>query len=128
MKDFDGWIIQKKTLDGRSSGPPFISEGDIWWVGFGENVGGEICGKSDIFTRPAIIFKKFSRQLYFVIPTTTKEKVGTWYVALERKGVAMFACLHQARTIDYRRVWSKVGALDEAEQARVRNGFNVLYK
>ena len=43
-------------------------------------MGSEIGGKSNKFTRPVIIFRKLSHGFYFVIPTSTKEKDGSWYV------------------------------------------------
>jgi hypothetical protein len=39
----------------------------------------------------------------------------------------MFACLHQARAIDYRRLSSKLGTLDDKDLANVRHAFASLY-
>ena len=39
----------------------------------------------------------------------------------------MIACLHQIRTIDYRRLYSKLGRLDDNDFDHVRNGFMNLY-
>ncbi len=128
MKDFDGWIMQKKILNERATRPPFVSEGDIWWIGVGENIGTEMCGKSARFSRPAIIYKKLARGFYLVIPTTTKQKTGTWYVKIRQQNVDMSVCLHQLRTIDYRRLYKKLGSLDDADHQKVRNGFMALYK
>ena len=36
----------------------------------------------------------------------------------------MFACLHQARSIDYRRLSSKLGTLDDEDFARIKAGFS----
>jgi len=44
------------------------------------NVGSEINGKSALFSRPVIIYKKLSHGFYFVIPTTTQKKEGSWFV------------------------------------------------
>ena len=57
MKRFLEWIGLKERLHNAVHRPPLVSEGDMWWVSFGENVGSEINGKSDKFTRPAIILK-----------------------------------------------------------------------
>jgi mRNA-degrading endonuclease toxin of MazEF toxin-antitoxin module len=93
----------------------------------GENVGSEIGGKSDLFSRPVIVFKKLAHGFYFVIPTTTKEKNGSWYVAFMHKGTYMNACLHQARAIDFRRISSKLGTLDSEDMRKVKEGFSSLY-
>ncbi|OGY98761.1 MAG: hypothetical protein A2855_00560 [Candidatus Liptonbacteria bacterium RIFCSPHIGHO2_01_FULL_57_28] len=128
MKYFAKWIWLKEKLNGLVHRAPLVSERDIWWVSIGENVGSEISGKSDLFSRPAIIFKKLARGFYFIVPTSTKQKVGTWYVPFKHQGKNMVACLHQARTIDHRRLSSKLGTLDAADFERVRNGFRSLYK
>ncbi len=54
MKDkrFNEWIELKKTLHNKEVKPPFVSEGDMWWMSLGENVGSEINGKSDVFRYP----------------------------------------------------------------------------
>ena len=127
MKRFLEWIGRKQKLHEQLSRPPFVSEGDIWWVSFGENVGSEINGKSEVFTRPGIVLKKLAHGFYFVIPTTTKPREGSWYVPFRHKGKQNVACLHQARSIDYRRVFSKLGTLDDADFDTIKQGFQKLY-
>lgn len=117
----------KQSLDVKISKPPFVNEGDIWWCAMGENVGSEINGKSELFSRPAILLKKLSNSLYFVVPTTTKNAEGSWYVNFSQKGKSMNACLHQARTIDYRRLFSKLGELDDMDFAKIGSAFHKLY-
>ena len=128
-KRFSKWVGLKEKIHSNQHTPPYVSEGDIWWCSFGENVGSEINGKSDKFTRPAIILKKLSHGFYFVIPTTSKECKGNWYTAFRQGGKDMCACLHQARSIDHRRLWSKIGTLDKTDMARVQESFHaLLYK
>jgi mRNA interferase MazF len=107
---------------------PHTNEGDIWWVSLGENVGVEINGKSKLFSRPVIILKKLSSQLYFVIPLTTQNRTGTWYVDYLQGGKRISACLHQARSIDYRRLSNRIGRLDDRDFERVKAAFHKLYK
>lgn len=127
MKDFNNWIILKENLDKGVHKPPYVSEGDIWWVSFGENVGSEVGGKSKLFSRPVIIFKKLAHGFYFVIPTTTKIKKGSWYVFFKHKGKEGTASLHQSRAIDYRRLSSKLGTLDYNDFNNIKEGFKNLY-
>lgn len=128
MKRFLEWIGLKEKLDVQQHRPPLVSQGDIWWASVGENVGSEINGKNHLFSRPVIIYKKLAHGFYFVIPTTTKIKEGTWYVIFRHQDREMAACLHQARAIDYRRLSSKLGTLDDGDFIKVKNGFNSLYK
>ncbi len=128
MKKFMEWLGLKEHLHGGAHQPPHVSVGDIWWVSLGENVGSEIDGKNELFSRPVIIYKKLAHGFYFTIPTTTKTRVGTWYVSVRHQEKDMAACLHQVRTIDYRRLSSKLGTLDDADMIRVKEGFNNLYR
>jgi mRNA interferase MazF len=127
MKRFLEWIHVKRQLDNNESVPPYVSEGDIWWASIGENVGTEIGGKSEKFSRPVLVFRKLSSAFYFIIPLTSVEKKGTWYVAYRHRSRAASACLHQARSIDYRRLYSKLGTMDDADFYRIREGFKSLY-
>ena len=93
------WTGLKQELHHGTQSPPLASAGDIWWASIGENVSSEINGKSRLFSRPIIIFKKLAHGFYFVIPTTTKSEVG----------------FHQARAIDHRRFSTKLGQLDDSD-------------
>jgi len=106
LKRSSEWFGLKKKLHERQQTPPLISEREIWWASVGENIGSEINGKSAQFSRPVIIYKKLSHGFYFVIPTTTQKKEGSWFVRVRYQRTDMTACLHQARAIDHRRLSS----------------------
>ncbi len=127
MKEFARWIGLKEKLHDSTHRPPLVSEGDIWWASVGENVGSEINGKSALFSRPVIILKKLAHGFYFVVPTTTREHEGTWYVPFRHQERDMIACLHQARALDYRRLSTRLGTLDDSDLECVRDGFGSLY-
>ena len=128
MKRFLEWIGLKQRLHEAVHQPPLVTEREIWWASIGDNVGSEINGKSTLFSRPVIIYKKLAHGFYFVVPTSTRPKTGSWFVPFNSIGRDMFACLHQARIIDYRRLSSRLGKLDEDDFDRVREGFWRLYK
>ncbi|MFA5792276.1 MAG: type II toxin-antitoxin system PemK/MazF family toxin [Candidatus Gracilibacteria bacterium] len=127
IKQFLEWIGLKEKLHFNNQKIPHVSEGQIWWASIGENIGFEINGKSELFTRPVIIFKKLSNMFYFVVPLTTKVHTGSWYVNYRHQGKLVTACLNQARPIDYRRLRSKIGCLDDEDYSKVKNGFTKLY-
>lgn len=128
MKRFFEWVGLKQRLHYIEHAPPLVSERDIWWASIGENVGSEINGKSALFSRPVIVLKKLSHGFYFVIPTTTQIREGSWYVPFRQQGKDMLACLHQARAIDFRRLSSRLGKVDGDDFERVKDGFRKLYK
>lgn len=127
IKRFLEWIGLKEKLHFKDKEPPYVHEGEIWWVGLGENIGFEINGKSEVFTRPVIIFKKFSNTLFFVIPVTTHLRTGTWYVNYKQNGREITACLHHARSIDFRRLFTKIGQLDDLDFCNIQKSFSKLY-
>jgi len=128
MKRFLAWIGLKQRLHEAKHDPPLVSEADIWWASVGENVGSEINGKSALFSRPVVIYKKLAHGFYFVVPTTTQAREGTWYVPFRQNDKTMVACLHQARSIDHRRLSSKLGTIDDEDFERVKAGFRTLYR
>ncbi len=128
IKRFLEWIALKEKLHDTHYAPPLVKERDLWWVSFGENVGSEINGKSLLFSRPGIILKKLSREFYLVALTTSQIKQGTWYTQIRQEGKDMFVCLHQVRTIDYRRLSTRLGIVDEEDFGRVKKAFRRLYK
>jgi len=117
----------KERLHSKICKAPYVNEGEIWWASIGENVGSEINGKSKLFSRPVIIFRKLSHSFYFVIPTTTQHRTGNWYVNFKQGGKSGTGCLHQARAIDYRRLYSKLGELDPLDFIDIKKGFEKLY-
>lgn len=56
-KKFDEWIeLEEKLHDINHLRA--IHEGEVWWCAMGENIGIEINGKNEVFSRPVLIFKK----------------------------------------------------------------------
>ena len=128
VKRFLEWIGLKERLHGSNHRSPFVSERDVWWASLGENVGSEMNGKSDRFSRPVLILKKLAHGFYLVAPVTTQPHKGSWYVHIRFEEKDEYICLNQIRTIDYRRLSSKLGQLDTNDFAKVKEGFWNLYK
>lgn len=128
IKRFLEWIKLKERLHESVAAPPNVKERDLWWMSFGENVGSEINGKSELFSRPALIIKKLARGFYLIAPTTSMPHQGSWYVKIKHAGKDTFVCLHQIRTVDYRRLSSQLGRIDEHDFETVKKAFHKLYK
>src|SRR3989344_3332864 len=127
IKRFLEWIGVKKKLDEHEYNPPLVSEGDMWWCAIGENVGIEAGGKSGNFTRPVVVLKKFGRLGFLGIPTTTKQRTGTWYVSFTYKGIAEVAMLSQARVLSYKRLDKKMGTLAPGDFKNVKEAYIRLF-
>jgi mRNA interferase MazF len=125
-KKFSEWMGVKGKLHFKKHRIPRVYEAEMWWASIGENVGTEINGKSQLFTRPVIVLKRLAQGFFFVIPVTTQIRDGTWYVTFKHRGKMMTACLHHTRSMDYRRLFSKIGELDDADFKRIKEGFQRL--
>jgi mRNA-degrading endonuclease toxin of MazEF toxin-antitoxin module len=128
FKRFLEWIELKEKLHAAESRPPLTNEREVWWFSAGENVGSEINGKSSLFSRPCVIYKKLSNKTLFVIPMTSKERTGSWFVEIFFKEIPQYACLNQVRAIDYKRLLNKMGTLSKKDFSKIRMAFWRLYK
>lgn len=113
MKRFFEWIGLKEKIHHGKHIPPVFKEGQVWWCYTGENVGIEINGKSDLFTRPIFIFKKYDRYSFLGLPLSTKIKEGSWYTQTKFMGTKQIIVLSQGRVFDYRRLKDKIGEFPE---------------
>ena len=111
-KDFDGWHGLKQKLDVRRSSPLF-HEREIWWCSMGINIGFEVYGKGNVFTRPVLIVRKFSPSTFLGVPLSTKTKDNEYYYPITFKGKTTRAVFDQVRTMDGRRLADKIVKLPE---------------
>lgn len=105
-----------------------INEGEIWWCSCGENIGVEINGKNDYFTRPVLVLKKFGHYEFFGVPLTSKRHTGSWYVHLAFKNKNNSAVLCQAKTFSIYRLRSRMGQLTSREYLEVKEKFIKLLR
>ena len=125
-KRFSEWIEQKEKLH-NAGRLPKVKQGEIWWCSLGENVGVEINGKSAIFTRPVLIFKKLSRFGFMGIPLTSQKHEGTWYVPFVFQDKTSVAVLSQARVMSVSRLIERMGTVADPDFELIESGFAKLY-
>lgn len=128
VQRFITWTNRKITIHFENRPEFYFYEREVWWASMGENVGSETNGKNFHFERPVVIVKKFSKDMLFVIPTTTKTKIGTWYQPIEYSDVKTQANLAQARTISAKRLIRKIGNLSPEQFHPLIEGFVALIK
>ena len=127
VKRFLEWIQLKEKLHATIAKPPLFREGEIWWCSIGENIGSEINGKSKLFSRPVLVFRKLSGNTFLGLPTTSQQRKGTWYVTITLGKTESAVVLSQVRVLDYKRLSSKIGQLETVEMRKVLKGFRDLY-
>lgn len=127
IKKFIEWIGLKEKIHNNSSAPLYFNEGEIWWCAVGENVGIEINGKGELFSRPIFVYKKLSKNGFLGIPLTTQDKNGSWYVEISFKGNINIVNLAQIRVFSSFRMYEKMGSLDDNDILKIKNGLLRLY-
>ncbi len=115
MKNFNEWNSQKEKVDGLDQ-RVFFHERDIWWCRLGINVGFEQDGKGENFARPVLVLKKFNHETTWILPLTTKNKVGKFYCNIDlHDGIARSVNFSQLRLVDAKRFYQKIGSLEESQ-------------
>ena len=104
-----------------------FKRGEIWWCSLGFNVGEEIFGKGDKFTRPILVFKKFTANSFMGLPLTTHGRKGSWYVEVNVKSAKQWILLNQARILDKKRLTNKIGDIRNIDYKLVKERFLEFY-
>ncbi len=120
LKDFDTWNKKKKVLDSSDVGLYFY-EREIWWCSLGLNVGFEQDGKHKNFTRPVLVLKKFSKDVFIGIPLSTSKKVGRYYHKFNFLDEESNALLSQIRLLDAKRLVDKLGRIPPETFEEIRS-------
>jgi len=102
-KDYDLWFPQKKQLN-KKQRPPSFKEREVWWCQIGVNIGFEIFGKSDSFSRPVLVLKKYSKFTFLGAPLSTTTPKFDLHAPIEINNKKGIIRLDQIRTFDARRL------------------------
>ena len=126
IDDFTNWNDVKINLDlhGRQ---PKISQGQLWWTGVGKNVGSELNGKNERFSRPVLVYRKLCSNKFMAIPLTSQPHEGNWYIHFIHNDKEQIAVVSEARVMSTKRLYRMIGRIDDADYERIRAGFINLY-
>jgi mRNA interferase MazF len=112
-KDFDIWNEKKKAIN-RDLSRIFCHPREIWWCSLGVNIGFEQDGTGEHFDRPVVVIKSFSRNVFWGVALTSKQKDGAFYFSVGLvEGREASVILSQVRLIDTKRLIRKGGVVDE---------------
>jgi len=123
---FDKWNKQKKHIDKKNIKTIF-KQREIYWASIGKNIGFEQNGKNQNFTRPILVFRKFSKNSFLGIPLTTTIKNDDFHFCfnfLEDKQSC--ASLSQIRLFDSKRLHKKIGKISINDFEDLKNKLNKL--
>lgn len=114
---FNLWNQQKQRINRRAS--IFCNVREIWWCTLGLNIGSEQNGKNNIFERPVLITKVFSKDTCRIIPLTSKLKEDEHHSVIHFEQQTSCVIFSQMRTISTKRLSRKIGRLDETEFEKI---------
>jgi len=106
-KDFNRWNTEKKALDRSERGVGF-HEREIWWCSIGVNVGSEQHSQTRDFNRPVLVVRRFTGDMFWGVPLTTKLRDGGFRYRFTLQGVENDALLLQLRAWDRKRLIRKI--------------------
>ncbi len=122
IKDFDNWNLEKKEIEKLVSNNQ-IRQAEVRWATLGVNIGSEIDGKNDGFTRPVYILEITGPDLCMVIPMSTKLKDNAGYFPIFFDGQDVSLCLHQAKVISKKRLHGRIGKVGVEKHLKITNAF-----
>jgi len=125
-KNFDDWMLLKKSIHNESRRPIGYKEREIWWVYLGENIGTEEDGKGNNFTRPVLILRGFNKKLFWAIPLSTTKNRGPYYYEFMMNGKLSVALVSQIRTLDTVRLISKYGHMNMQDFLIIKTKIKIL--
>ncbi len=104
----------------------YFREGEIWWASLGVNIGYEQNGKNETFERPVLILKKFSPDVFWMIPLSTKLKNGPFYHHYLFHEETFSACLTQIRLISSKRLLRRIGLFPKQDLKEIHTKIKKL--
>ena len=109
-KDFDGWNQRKVEINKAT--PNFYHEREVRWCSLGVNIGFEQDGTGEMYKRPVLIIKGFSRYACLVVPLTTSQKRNQYHFEIGKINFKRnFVVLSQLRLIDTKRLGGRLTVL-----------------
>lgn len=125
MKRYDKWNEVKKSINNKRDIITF-KERDVFWASIGENIGYEQNGKGDDFSRPIIVIKKLSRNMFFGIPLSTKIKDGSYFHEFTFLQKQSNALIVQGRLFDIKRLENRMGMITKEDFEKIKDKLKKL--
>jgi mRNA-degrading endonuclease toxin of MazEF toxin-antitoxin module len=115
------WIYKKIVVNNKPRNIQ-IKEGMIYWCSLGENVGDEESGKGSEFRRPVLVVKKFSNNLCWALPLSTKFKPNNkYYFNIDTINGKRSVILSQLKVTDTKRFGLDMGSIARDELSAIKN-------
>ncbi|TKX32412.1 type II toxin-antitoxin system PemK/MazF family toxin [Campylobacter aviculae] len=120
---YDKWNKHKKKLNNiKLTKKAKVKK--IYWLSLGLNVGAEVYGKDEFFTRPVLVLNSFYNGTFLGIPLSskTKNKKGfLFHKFKDNKGTLQVALLGQMRVFDTKRIRTYIGKINNDDFEKIKN-------
>jgi len=126
QKDFNSWNSIKAQIHAKERNI-YIRKREIRWASLGINVGSEIDGKGESFTRPVLVLDIVGSHLTLVAPISTKLKNIPGYLQIDRKDSSISICIHQIRVISQKRILRRKGKVTHHQFQYIKNKIKQFY-
>jgi mRNA interferase MazF len=125
-KDFEKWTQLKSMIHSNPRHERFFRPGEIWWCSLGLNIGFEEDGKNELYERPVLVIKKFSKEALLIVPLTNTIKASQYYIPVTVHNVTRSVIISQIRLISPKRLQRRIAELNKRELAVVRNSIKSI--
>jgi mRNA interferase MazF len=119
-KDYKRWFVFKKRIDQEESSVVFQPR-DVWWCSIGVNVGREQQSQTDDFSRPVIVVRRFTPDIFWGIPLTSKVKDEKFRYRFVFNGLESDALIFHMRSYDRKRLVRKIGVVSEGHFKAIKD-------
>ena len=110
-KNFDKWNQRKKKLNNWDNKRQ-CHEGEVWVVSIGVNVGCEIDGKNNNFSRLVLVVKRCNKDTFIGVPLTKTKVASRWYIPSKIQNIEGSVNLSQIKLFDQKRLLRLVEKVD----------------
>lgn len=124
---YDEWNVLKKRIS-KSEKVIYCKTREIWWCSVGMNVGTELYGKNELFERPTLVVKVFSKESVLIIPMTTKSQSENYALQIELFQRPSWIVISQMRVVSTKRMSRKIGKISRDEYKRIINKITSILK
>ena len=131
-KDFETWnkvkqIVERKEILEQENEEANLRNGEIRWANLGVNIGSEIDGKGDLFTRPVIVLHLVGKVNALVVPMSTKVERRAGYFSINVQGKEVSYCVNQIKIISVKRLQERISKLTTNKILEVKSNICKFY-
>jgi len=108
--NFEYWSNLKQNINSTDESKiPYFREWQVWFISMWLNIGYEEDWKNEDYSRPVLILKKFSKDVFLWLPTTSIPKTWKFYYDIwEVNWINNFVILSQIKLYSSKRLLSRI--------------------